>query len=117
MATKTRKKKKVDLRVLWEEVSIEGKNPPKDESVWFDNPLIAFLYAKYVKGDRYSEDLEKLFLGNTRAIYCYVYWVVNDLRQDRPEHLHNFMIAKHLENDSADREWIDIYFKKIVNDE
>lgn len=109
MATKTKK----DLRGLWEDILNNKAVPPRDEKVWFDEPLIAFLYAKYKKGKRYSEKLEELFYGNVKAIYCYVYWVVNNLKLDRPEHLHNYMIAKNLENNVDDKEWVDLYFAKI----
>ncbi len=107
-ATKTRKR---DLRKLWEDVTINGKRPPKNEKVWFDNPLIAFLYAKYHKKEPYTEELEKLFYGNVQAIYSYVYWVVRDLGNEVPQHLHNYMIAKSIED--CDNEWIRLYFQKI----
>lgn len=111
MATKTKLPRKRDLRKLWEQVNLEGKTPPKNEKVWFENPLIAFLYAKYKKGEPYSEELEKLFYGNLKAIYCYCYWVVKDLGKPLPEHLNNYMIAKSIEDDSD--EWIRIYFDKF----
>ena len=112
MTTKTRKR---DLRKLWEDVSIHGKRPPKDEKVWFDNPLIAFLYAKYMKGEPYPEKLEKLFYGNLKAIYSYVYWLVHDLGREAPEHLHNYMIAQSLNCDDSEQQWVDLYFEKLKN--
>ena len=117
--TRTRKKKITldDLRNLWMEVN-NGKEPPEDESIWFLDPLVAFLFAKYKKGSPYSLELEKLFYGNVKAIYCYVDWMVRDLGLERPEHLHNYMITKSIEfgagSGERDKEWVDLYFQKAI---
>jgi len=97
------------LNGLWQDV-VNGKTPPADESVWFSNPLIAFLYAKYQKKERYSEELERLFYGNLQAIYSYSHWLVTNLEQPVPEHLHNYMLMKGLEDRVEDKEWLDLYF-------
>jgi len=108
-------KRKRNLRKLWEDVTVNGKRPPTNEKVWFDEPLIAFLFAKYKKGKPFSAELEKLFYGNVQAIYNYVYWVVHDLGLERPEHLNNYMIANSLSASDKEQEWIDLYFEKIEN--
>ena len=114
METKVSRKR--DLRKLWEKINNGESKPPKNEKVWFGNPLIAFLFAKYHKRAPYSSELETLFYGNVKAIYCYMNWVIYDLGLDRPEHLHNYMIAKSLESDlGSDKEWVDLYFQKVVN--
>lgn len=117
MATKTRKPRKVDLRKLWIDVNTNHKNPPKDETVWLDDPLIAFLFAKYHRHKRWDEKQETCFYGNVKALYNYVLWVVRDLGLELPEHLNNYMIAKSLEvsDESSDKEWVDLYFKNLVN--
>jgi hypothetical protein len=111
----TKSKKTVDLRKLWEDVNTYGKPAPKNESVWLTNPLIAFLFAKYYRKKPWTEEQEKSFYGNVKAIYSYVYWIVHDLGLERPQHLHNYMIAKSLDVDSSDKEWVDLYFQKIEN--
>lgn len=106
--------KKVDLCELWTAVQSGKKRLPKDESVWLSDGKFAFLYAKYFRKARWSEVEEICFYGDVKALYNYSYWLVTDLNDLVPEHLHNFMLAKVLDNvDRADKEWIDLYFKNI----
>lgn len=104
-------KRKRNLRKLWEDILTGKKSAPKNESVWFQNPLIAFLYTKYHRKKRWDEKSERGFYADIRATYHYIKWLVCDLGLECPDHLHNFMLAKSLENDSDGKEWVDLYFK------
>jgi len=109
MTTKTRKR---DLVKLWQDIRIGKKKPPKNESIWLDNPKVAFIYAKYVRKARWSEDQESCFYKDVKALYSYIFWITDSLGEKVPEHLHNFMLVKSLESGEEDKEWIDLYFKK-----
>lgn len=108
MTTKTRTR---DLAKLWEDIRSNKKKPPKNENIWLDNPYAAFIYAKYVRKSRWSESQEVCFYNNIKALYSYSFWITNSLGQSVPDHLHNFMLAKSLE-DGKD-EWVSLYFKNI----
>jgi hypothetical protein len=109
MTTKNRKR---NLAKIFEDITVHNKKPPKDESIWLDNPKMAFIYAKYIRKTRWPELQEFCFYKNIQALYSYVLWIV-DTGQSVPEHLHNFMLAKSLESLEEDKEWIDLYFKNI----
>jgi hypothetical protein len=112
MATKT--KQPVDLRKIWEDIISKKRKPPKDESIWLADSKLAFLYAKYIRGSRWSEKEEVCFHSDIKALYNYIYWVVKELNQEVPDHLHNFMLAMQLGNNfEGDKEWADLYFKNI----
>ena len=112
MATKT--KKPLDLRKIWEGIISKERKPPKDESIWLSDPKLAFLYAKYIRGSRWSEKEEVCFHSDIKALYNYIYCVVKETGQEVPDHLHNFMLAKQLgDSVEGDKEWADLYFKNI----
>lgn len=112
MATKT--KKPLDLRKIWEGIISKERKPPKDESIWLIDPKLAFLYAKYIRGSRWSEKEEVCFHSDIKALYNYIYWVVKETGHEVPDHLHNFMLAKQLgDSVEGDKEWADLYFKNI----
>lgn len=102
MATKTRTK---DLKKLWTD-ALSGKMP-KDERDFLVEPKFAYLYAKYIRKKRWDEQDETVFYSDLKC--CYLYSIF--MEDTPPEHLHNFFIAKNLENlDDQDRRWVDEYF-------
>jgi hypothetical protein len=106
--------KKKNLRKLWEDVN-NGKPAPKNESVWLADPKFAFLYAKYIRGTRWSEQEEATFYDDLKVLYNYAYWIVHSLNQDCPEHIHNMMLAKAMVEDKEDKDWVDLFFKLVEN--
>lgn len=104
MATKTKKK---DLKKMWAD-AVAGIFP-KNERDFLTDPKFAYLYAKYVRKKRWDEADEVIFHSDLKC--CYLYCV---FMEESPEHLHNFMIAKNLENlDEQDRRWVDEYFNYL----
>jgi len=108
MASKTK-----NLSKLFQDILNNNKKPPKDENIWLLEPKMAFLYCKYFRKKRFSEEQERCFTTDLKALYHYVYWVVYSLGEKQPEHLHNFMLASSLSNESKEKEWADLYFKNI----
>lgn len=103
--------KEVDLCRLWSDVISGKRKLPKNESVWLTDAKFAFLYAKYFRKSRWSESEEVCFYEDVKALYNYCYWLVTDMNEKSPEHLHNFMISASLDGDN--KEWVDLYFKNI----
>lgn len=107
MATKNK------VESLWIECS-SGKKPwPKDERIWLRKPQTAYLYSKYKKKNRLTEKQEFIFYKNLTVLCSYVYFIVNDLQLPVPEHIHNFMLMKGMEE--KDREAVKFYFRIIKN--
>lgn len=113
LMTITKTKRKRNLAKIWEDITVRNKKPPKDESIWLDNPKMAFIYAKYIRKSRWPELQEVVFYNNLQSLCSYCFWITDTLGEKVPDHLHNFMLAKSLENISEeDKEWFDLYFKK-----
>lgn len=109
----TKIKRKRNLTKLWEDIRLGKKQPPKNEKIWLENPKMAFIYAKYVRKSRWPELQEVVFYNNLQSLCSYCLWITGSLGEKVPDHLHNFMLAKSLENLSEeDKEWVGLYFKK-----
>lgn len=107
MATRTK-----DLKQLWTD-ALSGKLP-KDERVFLKESKFAYLYAKYIRKKRWEEKDEVVFYNDLKC--CYLYAIF--MSDAPPEHLHNYFIAKNLENlDDQDRRWVDEYFNYLKNRE
>lgn len=99
-----------DLKQLWAN-ALAGKMP-KNERVFLSDPKFAYLYAKYIRKKRWDEKDEVIFHSDMKC--CYLYCV---FMGKPPEHLHNFMIAKSLEDlDDIDKRWIDEYFNFLKSE-
>lgn len=105
----------VDLRQLWNDINLNKVEPPTDESLWLADPKYAFIYAKYIRGTRWSDEQEVLFYNDLKVLYNYTYWIVNILGQSCPEHINNIFLARSIEGgDGSEKAWIDLYFNNIV---
>ena len=107
MATKI-KKSKVDLRELWIRV-LQGEKI-EDKRVFLKDPKFAYLYSKYFLKERWPEKDEVIFYKDLKCAYLYAIFLEGKV----PEHLHNFMIAKNLEDlDEQEKHWVGQYFDSI----
>lgn len=99
-----------DLRKLYVAVLTKKKPPPVDESVWLADSKIAFLYAKYIRKSRLSEEQEKCFYSDMRSSYHYLVFL-QEINQVS-EHLHNMMLMSNLVELSVDeKKWVNEYFQ------
>jgi len=98
-------KKSPDLKKAWINV-LAGKRI-KDSKIFLTDPKFAYLYSKYIRKNRLEEDEEIIFYKDLKCAYLYCVFV----KKSPPEHLHNFMISKNLENLSEeDKRWVNEYF-------
>jgi len=104
-------KVETNLCDLFTDILSGKKPPPEDEKIWITEPLFAFLYAKYIKKGRLSEEVEGCFCNNLAALSNYIDWVVFDLQEELPHHLHNLMLAQYISNN--DNEIVNNYFSKL----
>ena len=100
---------------VWENIN-DGLPPPKDESGWLVSPKFAFLYAKYVRGTRWSEDEESIFYSDFKFLYNYSYWIITELKKPCPKNIINMVAARNLgEMSEEDERWSALFFELIKN--
>lgn len=107
--TTKRTSKAEKLKLLW--VDALNGTRPKDERVFLKDPKFAYLYAKYIRKQRWNEKDEAIFYKDIKCAYLYCTFT-----DDKPpEHLHNFMLAKNMDSniDEQDKRWIGEYFNHI----
>lgn len=101
-------KKKVgikELKKIWEDC-LNGIMP-KDERVFLSDPKFAYLYAKYFRKKRWDEKDEIIFYKDIKVAYLYSIFLCDNV----PEHIHNFMLAKNLEDlTDSDKKFVNEYF-------
>jgi len=74
------------------------------------NPKHCFYYCKYIYEKR-CIDLEEYFLRDSTEALNYSVYVLNE---ELPETLHNFMIAKSLEDDNSAKQYF-VYWGSLKN--
>lgn len=96
--------KSINLKKAWTDL-LAGKKL-KNERIFLQDPKFAYLFAKYFRKNRYDEQDEFIFYKDIKCAYLYCVF----LEKKIPEHLHNFMIAKNLENlNEEDSRWVKEY--------
>lgn len=82
---------------------------PKNERIFLKDPKFAYLYAKYIRKKPWNEKDEMVFYKDLKCAYLYCVFLANP-----PDHLHNFMIAKNLDNlTDQDKRWVGEYFDHV----
>lgn len=102
-----------ELTSIWEKIIAGEREPPHDDSIWLSDPKFAYLYAKYFRNSRWSEDQEAIFCNDMQSLYAYAFWIHASLGQEVPETLHNIVLMKCVEKNDKDKEWCELYFKNI----
>lgn len=94
-----------DLKELWTK-TLSGQKI-KNSRLFLSNPKYAYLYAKYIRKKRWAEKDELVFHKDLKCAYLYCVFIAKDI----PDHLHNYFIAKKLDNNSEiEDRWISEYF-------
>jgi hypothetical protein len=97
-----------ELKNLWTKVLAGQKI--KNSRVFLSNPSFAYLYAKYIRKKKWSEQDEFIFYQDLKCAYLYCVFTDDKIS----DHLHNFFIAKKLgQNTDEENRWIDQYFDWI----